>query len=154
MDFRWLLPKNNAGTTIQIWHTTDDDCGPACVHTEQFLYDIADLAQTLGPNDPITIEPHFLFANCTNSGVNLKLLCSLSMHVAVEVLMFVHSSFIPDCVANRVQLHTEGRKEIPFVRQSSLSSHIKHTSYPSSNAQASKAMGNICYIQRLLHRQV
>lgn len=71
MNFKWLLPKNDAGVTLQIWHTTDDDCGPACDRMAHFLSDVANMAKYLGPDDPIRVEPHFLFVNCTNTGAPL-----------------------------------------------------------------------------------
>lgn len=68
MDFKWLLPENDNGVTIQIWHTTDDYCGPACSRVEKFMADVIQMAEFLGPDDAVTVEPHYLFVNCTNPG--------------------------------------------------------------------------------------
>lgn len=54
--------------TIQIWHTTDDLCGPPCAKVQSFMADVIEMASFLEPADPITVEPHYVFVNCTDPG--------------------------------------------------------------------------------------
>lgn len=76
IDFQWVLPPSEEGVTIQIWHTTDDFCGPSCTQVQNFMNDVIKMAEFLDSSNPITVEPRFVFTNCTSNDEGVDHSCS------------------------------------------------------------------------------
>ena len=54
-------------STVEIWHHTDDACGPLCDQQIAFLKEVAEVESKQGDGDQIHVKPHFTFQKCPYS---------------------------------------------------------------------------------------